>query len=64
MTTPQAPEHLADDWSWANPTLKEQLERDPAAVLKDRGIDVPEGFPSAVVRNSSASRCFCGSMAT
>jgi branched-subunit amino acid aminotransferase/4-amino-4-deoxychorismate lyase len=49
MTIPQEPERPDEDWSWANPRLKEQLESDPTAVLKDRGIDVPEEFPRAVV---------------
>lgn len=34
---------------WANPQLKDQLLRDPAAVLRDRGLTVPPELPLPVV---------------
>ncbi len=43
MTTP-------DNFAWAGPTLKEQLLRDPVAVLKDRGLNVPPEIPPAIVQ--------------
>jgi len=45
---PQQPASL-DEFSWANPQLKQQLLSDPAAVLKDRGIDVPASLPLPIV---------------
>lgn len=44
------PEPDAQDvlW-WASPPLREQLLRDPAAVLQDRGLSVPLDLPPAVV---------------
>ena len=34
---------------WANPELKHRLETDAAAVLRDRGINIPAEIPHAVV---------------
>jgi branched-subunit amino acid aminotransferase/4-amino-4-deoxychorismate lyase len=42
---PVRPEEL---W-WANPQLKQQLLSDPAAVLKDRGLNVPADIPLPIV---------------
>lgn len=42
MSTPDA-------FPWASPPLKEQLLRDPRAVLKDRGLNVPAEVPLPVV---------------
>lgn len=39
-----------DELAWANPQLKEQILRDPLAVLKDRGINVPEQLPPNIVQ--------------
>ena len=30
-----------DELAWASPELKDRIQRDPVAVLKDRGINVP-----------------------
>lgn len=38
-----------DELWWAEPPLKERLQRDPVAVLKEQGINVPPGIPLAVV---------------
>jgi branched-subunit amino acid aminotransferase/4-amino-4-deoxychorismate lyase len=38
-----------DPLAWASPQLKEQLLRDPAAFLKDRGINVPPDMPPPIV---------------
>jgi branched-subunit amino acid aminotransferase/4-amino-4-deoxychorismate lyase len=38
-----------DELWWANPQLKQQLRSDPAAVLKDRGIDVPTDLPLPII---------------
>jgi branched-chain amino acid aminotransferase len=46
--TPQQPAGPDDLW-WANPQLKQQLLSDPAAVLKDRGINVPADLPLPIV---------------
>lgn len=46
--TPQEPTPH-DEWPWANPDLKQQLITDPAAVLRDRGINAPAGLPLPVV---------------
>lgn len=47
--TPQQPVSVDDLW-WASPELKQQLLRDPAAVLKDRGISVPAELPRSIVQ--------------
>lgn len=47
MTT-MKPE-TADELWWANPTLKARLEADPAAVLRERGVNVPSDLPTSVV---------------
>lgn len=39
-----------DELAWANPELKEQIRRDPLAVLKDRGINVPEQIPPNIIQ--------------
>lgn len=46
--TPQEPTR-SDEWGWAGPELKQQLLRDPAAVLKDRGVTVPAEVPLPIV---------------
>jgi len=46
--TPQQPT-AGDPWSWASPPLKELLQRDPAAFLKDRGINVPPDMPLPIL---------------
>ena len=46
--TPHEPT-VGDPWSWASPQLKELLERDPAAFLKDRGINVPPDMPLPIM---------------
>lgn len=46
--TPQQPAP-GDPLSWANPQLKEQLLRDPAAYLRDRGINVPADMPASIM---------------
>jgi branched-subunit amino acid aminotransferase/4-amino-4-deoxychorismate lyase len=38
-----------DEFSWADPQLKERLQRDPAGVLKERGTNVPAGLPVSIV---------------
>ncbi|OWK38582.1 aminotransferase class IV [Fimbriiglobus ruber] len=38
-----------DDFAWANPQLRLQLLTDPAAVLKDRGLNVPPDMPLPVM---------------
>lgn len=40
---------LNDEWKWASPALKEQLRDDPKAVLRDRGLHVPDEMPLAVI---------------
>lgn len=39
-----------DELAWANPELKDRIQRDPLAVLKDRGINVPEQLPPNIVQ--------------
>jgi branched-subunit amino acid aminotransferase/4-amino-4-deoxychorismate lyase len=39
-----------DELAWANPELKERIRRDPVAVLKDRGINVPEQLPPNILQ--------------
>ena len=39
-----------DELAWANPQLKAQIQADPLAVLKDRGINVPEQLPPNIVQ--------------
>ncbi len=39
----------AEPWPWASPQLKELLDRDPAAFLRDRGINVPPEMPQSIV---------------
>jgi branched-subunit amino acid aminotransferase/4-amino-4-deoxychorismate lyase len=46
--TPQQPPP-ANEWSWANPALRQQLLNDPLAVLKDRGINVPAEVPLPII---------------
>jgi branched-subunit amino acid aminotransferase/4-amino-4-deoxychorismate lyase len=38
-----------DEFWWAEPTLKERLLRDPAAVLRELGVNLPSGLPAKVV---------------
>jgi branched-subunit amino acid aminotransferase/4-amino-4-deoxychorismate lyase len=45
---PQRPVR-SDEFAWASPQLKQRLLSDPAAVLKDRGIEVPADLPLPVV---------------
>jgi branched-subunit amino acid aminotransferase/4-amino-4-deoxychorismate lyase len=46
ITSQPAP---VDEWSWAHPQVKKLLLSDPAAVLKDRGINVPADLPLPVI---------------
>jgi branched-subunit amino acid aminotransferase/4-amino-4-deoxychorismate lyase len=39
-----------DDLDWANPELRDRIRRDPVAVLKDRGINVPEQLPPNILQ--------------
>jgi hypothetical protein len=39
----------ADDFRWASPTLRDLIVRDPAAALRDRGVNVPPSIPLPVV---------------
>ncbi|MBX3401289.1 MAG: aminotransferase class IV [Gemmataceae bacterium] len=39
-----------DDLAWANPELRELIRRDPVAVLKDRGLNVPEQLPTNILQ--------------
>jgi hypothetical protein len=41
---------LAD--AWADPALKKRLLENPAAVLKERGISVPEGVQVKVIEDT------------
>jgi len=41
---------LAD--AWADPALKKRLLENPAAVLKERGIAVPEGVQIKVIEDT------------
>jgi hypothetical protein len=41
---------LAD--AWADPALKKRLLENPAAVLKERGISIPEGCQVKVVEDT------------
>src|SRR4051794_20403027 len=45
------PQHPArdDDYPWAGPELRDRLRADPAAVLRDRGIDPPADLPLPVL---------------
>ena len=47
MTPPKPP--IPDEFAWADPPLKQRLQSDPRLVLKDRGINVPEGLPPKVI---------------
>jgi branched-subunit amino acid aminotransferase/4-amino-4-deoxychorismate lyase len=38
-----------DEFWWASPPIRDALQRDPAALLRDRGISVPPDLPRAVV---------------
>lgn len=38
-----------DEWRWAAPDLKERLQRDPIAVLKEYGLNVPAGLRADIV---------------
>jgi branched-subunit amino acid aminotransferase/4-amino-4-deoxychorismate lyase len=46
---PQPPARV-EDWSWSSPALRQQLLTDPAAALKDRGINVSPDLPLEVVQ--------------
>jgi branched-subunit amino acid aminotransferase/4-amino-4-deoxychorismate lyase len=46
--TPHEPGRPDELW-WASPPLRQQMLTDAAAVLKDRGIDVPADLPLSVV---------------
>lgn len=37
------------NFDWASPALQEQLRTDPAAVLRDRGINPPDDMPLSVL---------------
>jgi len=39
------PQDRKDEFWWANPQLKQQLQTDPLAVLKDRGVNAPADLP-------------------
>ncbi len=39
-----------DELAWANPQLKAQIQTDPLAVLKNRGINVPEQLPPNIIQ--------------
>jgi hypothetical protein len=39
----------SDAFSWASPPVKELLLRDPAAILKDRGLNVPPDMPLPII---------------
>src|SRR4051812_44332906 len=39
-----------DDFAWAGPELGDRLRADPAAALRDRGIDPPADLPPHVLR--------------
>jgi branched-subunit amino acid aminotransferase/4-amino-4-deoxychorismate lyase len=41
-----------DPWPWAEPALKERLERDPIGLLKERGIYLPESCPAPIVQEA------------
>lgn len=38
-----------DEFSWANPTLRERISTDPASVLRDRGINPPNDLPLPIL---------------
>lgn len=38
-----------DEYRWATPELRERLRADPAAVLRDRGINAPPDLPTDVL---------------
>jgi hypothetical protein len=38
--------------AWADPALKKRLLENPAAVLKERGISIPEGVQVKVVEDT------------
>jgi branched-subunit amino acid aminotransferase/4-amino-4-deoxychorismate lyase len=42
---------------WAGPQLKQQLARDPAAVLRDRGLNIPAELPPAIVHEFARVVC-------
>jgi branched-subunit amino acid aminotransferase/4-amino-4-deoxychorismate lyase len=50
---PAAPE----EWGWASAQLRQQLASDPAAVLKDRGIEVPSDLPLPVLHEFARVAC-------
>jgi branched-subunit amino acid aminotransferase/4-amino-4-deoxychorismate lyase len=41
-----------DEFWWADQTLRQRLLTDPAAVLKERGINVPAGLPARTVNEA------------
>lgn len=50
MAAPNVP--TQDPYWWADPPLKERLLRDPAAVLKERGITAPVGLHPQIVQEA------------
>lgn len=46
---PPAPGEPFDELWWANPTLRQVLERDPGEALRAHGVNPPVGVPRAVV---------------
>jgi branched-subunit amino acid aminotransferase/4-amino-4-deoxychorismate lyase len=40
-----------DEWGWADPHLKQRLQRDPVAVLKEYGLNVPAGLRADIVHD-------------
>jgi branched-subunit amino acid aminotransferase/4-amino-4-deoxychorismate lyase len=40
---------MSEDLSWASPALRERIQADPAAVLKDRGLNVGNEIPLSVI---------------
>jgi branched-subunit amino acid aminotransferase/4-amino-4-deoxychorismate lyase len=46
MTQEQIP---PDDLGWASPRIRQQLLTDPAAVLVDRGVNVPADLPLPII---------------
>ncbi len=39
-----------DELAWASPELKERIQRDPLAVLSERGINVPDSLPPNIIQ--------------
>lgn len=46
-----------DGFSWAGPRIRQQLHDDPAAVLRDRGINSPAGLPLSVLHEFVRVAC-------